>query len=115
MCYTVCVCVCVCVRVCVCAHPLKLSLPVLLSLDHGLDSVRERGDNSGRGRLESERLSSEVNTTRVDWRMKQGPFEVWVISGGSQRDWFGKGEGIAARSSMAAAELGVLDGAVCQW
>ena len=47
---------------CVCVHLVQPLLPAVLSFDHQLDAVGERGEDAGGGRLERDGLSLEVNT-----------------------------------------------------
>ena len=105
-------------------HPLTLLLPVFLSLGHGLDAVREGGQNTSRRRFERDRLSTKVDIVHIN-----GTIVVWsattyggldvrmivaiLVSTDARGDGFGKGERVTAGSTVA---LRVLEGgAVCEW
>ena len=45
-----------------CVYLVQPLLPAVLSFDHELDTVRERGEDAGGGRLERDGFTLEVNT-----------------------------------------------------
>ena len=94
-------------------NPFTFLLPVLLSFDHGLDTVGERGQYSGCCRFKRDRFSPKVDIVHVYWQCMvlsgaaDGCLDVRVIvavlvggrdSGG---DRFREREWVAPRPSMA--------------
>ena len=91
------------------------SLPVFLSLEHGLDAVRERGNDPGRCGLERDGLSAEVDAGRVNWRVMEGRFRVGVVTPASWWEGLGEGERVTPRAPVSGTQGGGGGAMVREW